>query len=235
MNTRATAIFLAFVSTLAHGGTFLGPTTTSNRLLISSNSAIIITTTLGDFTNSAQLATGVGYPIPLSYFAPLQNGTEYAVAGPAELVFTNAALITYYVMTNSAIITQIVANDPVPFMVASNSTVRLFGVPAPLNMAFVRPGGGVVQFTLQPNQPAEFTGPGELFYDRGLPGPAIEFFSYFIAEDDFAIPNQRVIAGPTGSFAVTVEKSFDLNTWSPVLLENTSDANQAFYRLKIQR
>jgi hypothetical protein len=32
-----------------------------------------------------------------------------------------------------------------------------------------------------------------------------------------------------------VEKSFDLNNWTPVLLENTVDANRAFYRLRIQR
>ena len=61
-----------------------------------------------------------------------------------------------------------------------------------------------------------------------------KFISYFIAEDGFVLPNQRFIAGPTGSFAIMVEKSFDLNTWSPVLLQNTSDDSRAFYRLRIQ-
>jgi hypothetical protein len=111
----AIIICLALVSTLAKGETFIGPTTATNRLLVASNSAIIITTTLGDFTNSAQIAQGVGgSPSPLYYFAPLANGTEYALAGPAELVFPNAALITYYVLTNSTISTQTIAHRHCP-------------------------------------------------------------------------------------------------------------------------
>ena len=44
----------------------------------------------------------------------------------------------------------------------------------------------------------------------------------------------RTIAGPSGSFAISVEKSVDLQSWSPVLLQNTSDPVKAFYRLQIQ-
>ena len=65
--------------------------------------------------------------------------------------------------------------------------------------------------------------------------PYAKFISYFIAEDGFTLPNQRAIAGPSGSFAISVEKSVDLNTWSPVLMENTSDPVKAYYRLQIQR
>jgi hypothetical protein len=65
--------------------------------------------------------------------------------------------------------------------------------------------------------------------------PYAKFISYFIAEDGFTLPGQRAIAGPTGSYAITVEKSLDLNNWSPAFLSNTSDANKAFYRLKIER
>jgi hypothetical protein len=230
----AIALLAVFVSTPARGETFIGPTTATNRLLVSSNSAIIITATFGDFTNSVALAQDGGHPLPLNYFAPLQNGTEYALAGPAELVFSNAALFTFYRVTNSAIITTGVANDPFSIYIASNQTLRLFGVPAPVNASFSQPGGGPVFCPLGPSQPAEFTGPGTLSLSSGVLPPYIKFISYFIAEDGYALPNQRAIAGPTGSFAVTVEKSFDLNTWQPVLLENTSDANHAFYRLQIQ-
>jgi hypothetical protein len=113
--------------------------------------------------------------------------------------------------------------------------MRLFNVPAPVFASFSHPGSSVVYFTLEPNQPAEFTGPGTLTLHSGVLPPYAKFISYFIAEDGFAIPNQRFIAGPSGSYAITVEKSFDLSHWSPVLFENTADANQAFYRLKIQR
>ncbi len=234
-SSTALALFIVLVSTLAHGETFIGPTIATNRLLAPSNSAIIITATFGDFTNSTQVALGEGgIPFPQNYFAPLENGSSYALAGPAELIFSNAVLITYYQVTNSAIRTQFIANDPIVIPIASNKTMRLFGVPAPVNAAFSRPGSGFVSFTLEPNRPAEFTGPGSLALSSGMFFPYSKFISYFIAEGGFTVPSQRAIAGPTGSYAITVEKSFDLNTWSPALLANTSDANKAFYRLRIQ-
>jgi hypothetical protein len=46
----------------AHGETFLGSTTATNRLVVPTNSAIIITATFGDFTNSTQVQIGGGTP-----------------------------------------------------------------------------------------------------------------------------------------------------------------------------
>jgi len=234
MKSRSTvALFIAFISILAHSETFVGPTTADNRLLIASNSAVIITATFGDFTNSTQVVLS-GFQFTQSYFAPLENGNSYALAGPAELVYSNTVLISYYVVTNSAIRTQSIGNDPIGIAIPPNKTMRLFGVPAPVNASFSRPGSGFVSLTLEPNRPAEFTGPGTLAVNSGVFFPYSKFISYFIAEDGFSMPNQRSIAGPSGSYAITVERSFDLNTWSPVLLQNTSDANKAFYRLRIQ-
>jgi hypothetical protein len=228
------ALFFALVSTLAHGETFVGPTTATNRLLVPTNSAIIITATFGDFTNSTEVVLA-GFQFTQSYFAPLENGNSYALAGPAELVFPNAVAITYYQMTNSSIRTQWIGNDPIGIQIDTNKTMRLFGVPAPVGASFSRPGGGFVNFTLEPNRPAEFTGPGTLSLNSGVFPPSGKFISYFIAEDGFVVSDQRSIVGPSGSYAITVEKSFDLDTWSPVLLENAADATQAFYRLRIQR
>jgi len=229
----AVSLLIASVSTLAHGETFIGPTSATNRLLVPSNSAIIITATLGDFTNSTQVVLD-GFLFMQSYFAPLENGNSYALAGPAELIFSNAVVISYYQITNSAIRTQSIANDPIGIAIASNKTMRLFGVPAPVSASFSRLGNGSVSFTLEPSRPAEFTGPGTLSLSSGVFPPSAKFISYFIAEDGFTLPDQRAIAGPTGSYAITVEKSFDLNTWSPAFLQNTSDENRAFYRLRIQ-
>src|SRR5436189_1005066 len=97
----AGSLLMALVSTLARGETFIGPTTSTNRLLVPSNSAIVITATLGDFTNSTQVELG-GFQFSQNYFAPLETGGSYALAGPGELVFSNAVLITYYRVTNSA-------------------------------------------------------------------------------------------------------------------------------------
>jgi hypothetical protein len=227
------AFILALISTLAHGETFIGPTTSTNRLLVPTNSAIVITTTLGEFTNGTQVVLQ-GYQFAQSYFAPLESGSSYALAGPAELIFTNSVAITYYRIVNSAIRSQSIGNDPIGISIPTNKTMRLFGVPAPVNASFSRIGTGSVSFTLQPNQPAEFTGPGTLFLHSGV-FPLGKFISYFFAEDGFVLPNQRGIAGPTGSYAIMVEKSFDLSSWSPVLLETISDAPQAFYRLRTQR
>src|SRR5882724_6410910 len=123
------ALFIAIVSALAHGETFIGPTTATNRLLVPSNSAIIITATLGDFTNSTQVVLD-GFQFMQSYFAPLESGNLYALAGPAELIFSNAVIISYYQITNSSIRTQSIANDPIGITIASNKAMRLFGVPA---------------------------------------------------------------------------------------------------------
>jgi hypothetical protein len=139
------ALFIALAATPAKSETFIGPTTSTNRLLVPTNSAIIITATFGDFTNSTQLELGGGVPFTQSYFAPLENGAIYALAGPAELVFSNAVLFTFYRLTNSAIYSQGILNDPIGIPIASNKTMRVFGVPAPVNASFERPisaGGG---------------------------------------------------------------------------------------------
>ncbi len=225
------ALFLALA---VCGETFIGPTAATNRLLVPTNSAIIITATFGDFTNSTQVQLGSGPPFTQS-FAPLQNGEVYALAGPAELILSNAVLFTFYRLTNSAIYTQGIANDPIPIPIASNRTMHVFGVPGPVNASFSRQGSGFVSFVLQRGQPAEFTGPGILSLSSGVFPPYAKFISYFFQEDGFTLPNQRAIAGPSGSFAISVEKSVDLQTWYPVLLENASDPGKAFYRLRIQR
>ena len=219
---------------LAGAETFIGPTTTTNRLLVPTNSTIIITTTLGDFTNSTSVVLGGGAPFPLNYVAPLQNGTVYALAGPAELVFSNNVLFTFFRLTNSSIVSQGIANDPIGLTVPTNKTLHVFGVPAEVNASFVRAGGGSVSFNLEPNAPAEFTGPGTLFLSSGVLPPYIKFISYFFDEDGFTLPDMRTVAGPSGSYAVSVEKSADLHSWSPVLLQTTSDPVKAYYRLRIQ-
>jgi hypothetical protein len=230
----AIAFLIASGFTISQGETFIGPTTATNRLLVPSNSAIILTTTFGDFTNSTQVSLS-GFQFTQSYFAPLENGNLCALSGPAELIYSNAVLISFYRITNSAIRSQSIGNDPIGITIASNKTMRLFGVPAPVSANFSRSGSGSVSFTLEPNQPAEFTGPGVLSLASGVFYPYGKFISYFFAEDGFAIPNQRPIAGPSGSFAVMVEESYDLNNWSPILLQNSLEPDRAFYRLRIQR
>src|SRR6266481_6586032 len=165
------AFCMALGSAQAFSETLVGPTTSTNRLLVASNSAIIITATFGDFTNSTQVVLA-GFQFMQSYFAPLENGNSYALAGPAELIFSNAVIISYYQVTNSSIRTQSIANDPIGITIASNKTMRLFGVPAPVSASFSRLGNGSVSFTLEPSRPAEFTGPGTLSLNSGVLPPS---------------------------------------------------------------
>ncbi len=235
---RAIVLFTGLAATLAHGETFIGPTTSTNRLLVPTNSAIIITATFGDFTNSTQVQIDGAFAFTQSSFAPLQNGTVYAIPGPGELIFSNAMLFTFYRLTNSGILFQGIANDPIGIPIASNATMHLFGVPAPVNASFVRQsgaGGGALSFVLQPNQPAEFTGPGTLFLNSGVLPPLAKFITYFIAQAGSSLPGQQAITGPTGSYAITVDQSVDLNTWSPIWMGTTSSPAAAFYRFRIQR
>ena len=41
-----------------------------------------------------------------------------------------------------------------------------------------------------------------------------------MAETDLSCLVERAIAGPSSSFAIGMEKSVDLTTWSPVLMGN---------------
>jgi hypothetical protein len=238
MKPTCAIALLAVTARLACGGTFIGPTTSTNRLLIPTNSAIIITAIFGDFTNSTQIQFDGGFSFTQPDFAPLESGTTYALAGPAELICSNTVLLTFYPLTNSAIRTQVILNDPIGIPIASNKTMHLFGVPASVSASFSRldsTGGGALSFTLEPNSAAEFTGPGTLYLNSGVFFPYAKFISYFIAEDGIVLPGQRAMAGPSGSFAISVEKSLDLMNWSPVLMGNSSDPTKAFYRLQIQR
>jgi hypothetical protein len=112
--------------------------------------------------------------------------------------------------------------------------MHVFGATDTVNASFSRPDGGSSSFTLEPNRPAEFTGPGTLFLNSGVPPPYIKCMSYFFDEDGFTLPDMRAIAGPSGSYAISVEKSVDLQSWSSVLLGNATSAGSAFYRLRIQ-
>src|SRR3974377_1767996 len=183
---RLLALLIALVAPCAEGETFIRPTTSTNRLLVPTNSAIIITATFGDFTNSTRVLLGGGTPFIQSDFEPLESGSVYALAGPAELIFSNAVLFTFFRLTNSAIYSQGIANDPIGISIPTNKTMHLFGVPAEVNASFTRPataGGGSLSFNLEPNAPAEFTGPGTLYLNSGELPPYIKFISYFFDED----------------------------------------------------
>ncbi len=232
MHARFLLPVFALIGSITNAATFLGPTSDTNRLVVPTNSAIIITSLFGDYTNGVTFTVqGFTFTQPV---APLAAGSSYALAGPAELILSNVAAVTYYSLTNAGVRTFVAAIDPGPITIETNQTIRLFSPPAPVPARFASDGGNSVSFTLVPNQPAEFSGPGTLWLHSAVPFPDAEFVSYSVAEDGFVLPVQQAVASPSGAYGVMVEKSSDLKNWSPVLLENTADAGHAFYRLRIQ-
>src|SRR5206468_8170268 len=68
----------------------------------------------------------------------------------------------------------------------------------------------------------EFEGPVSLLlsYFSGSTFPPARpdgvIVSYYFNEDSIVLPELKLVAGPTGSFGITVEKSTDLAHWHPV-------------------
>jgi hypothetical protein len=83
---------------------------------------------------------------------------------------------------------------------------------------------------------AEFTGPVEItLTDLNPPANEASVLSYYFTEDFLVTPNFGFLQGPTGAFEITVEKTVDLTNWYPVSVQNTSDDQKAFYRLRLAR
>ncbi len=57
---------------------------------------------------------------------------------PRRVDFSNAVLFTFYRLTNSAIYSRGIANDPIGISIASNKTMHIFGVPGQVNASFTR-------------------------------------------------------------------------------------------------
>ena len=85
----------------------------------------------------------------------------------------------------------------------------------------------------------EFSGPLEITLTvRNSTADPIEkaaVYSYYFTEDFLVVPDFGFLQGPTGAFEITVQRSADLTNWFPVMVQNTSNDQKAFYRLKLAR
>lgn len=95
-----------------------------------------------------------------------------------------------------------------------------------------------IQRPVNPN--TEFSGPLEI--ELTVPESRVlgdfEFaavYSYYFTEDFLVAPEFGFLQGPSGAFEIAVEKSVDLTNWFPVMLQNTSNDQKAFYRLRLTR
>jgi len=248
--TRALSLILASVFS-GHGEIFISSSNQVNSLTISSNEALLISAAKqsrepgGQFDFRAYI-TIAGVDLPFG-FSEDQVGT-LAIAGPAELKFhlntTNLApvLISFERVQGSAIRSLYVTNDAAP-----SPTIPTIVVPAGRTCHFFPPINGRVTVTvisgtnivpsLQLTGGEEFAGPVSLLsrYNGDSQRPNGAIISCYFNEDSIVLPEMKLVAGPTGSFGITVEKSTDLTHWHPVAVQTTSSDRQAYYRLRITR
>jgi hypothetical protein len=253
--TRSLSLIVASVFS-SHGEMFISATNQVNSLTISSNEALLISAAKQSITPDGHdfraYITIAGVDLPFS-FNDRRVGT-LAIAGSAELKFhlntTNLApvLISFERVQGSAIHSLYVTNStaqPPP-------TIPTIVVPAGRTCHFFPPIGGsgadafVTVISGTDTVPSlyllggeEFAGPVSLQFSyrnqfsQDEPDGAI--ISYYFNEDSILLPEMKLVAGPTGSFGITVEKSTDLTHWHPVAVQTTSSDRQAYYRLRITR
>jgi len=248
--TRLLSLILASVFS-CHGEIFISSTNQANSLTISSNEALLISAAReSQDSNGSDFKTYItiaGVDLPFRFDSGLRRET-LAIAGPAELKFnlntTNLApaLISFERVQGSAIRSLYVTNSNIQ----PPPTIPTIIVPAGRTCHFFRPIGrgdvsvSVISGTntvpnLELSGGEEFAGPVSLLLsciDEGGEGAIV---SYYFNEDSIVLPEVNLVAGPTGSFGITVEKSTDLAHWHPVAVQTTSSDRQANYRFRITR
>lgn len=209
---------------------FIGPTTATNRLLISSNQAIIISSVIGNvFTFGSLVFNGVTNSVGFDLPDVMNNTSVYAAVGPSELVLPTNTCFSFKRLENTTVQMLVVSNTQTGVVsVPSNKTIKFF-LPLSTSSSFqgaIQKGPQIAAGYVFGG--AEFTGPCTI----QIPGPIV--VSYYFTEDALVLPQAKVIQGPTGSFEIAIEKSYDLTNWFPVVAHNSVSDQKAFFKLRIR-
>jgi hypothetical protein len=202
------------------------------------------------------IAGNAGADLPFRFDKKAQHG-PLAIAGPAQLKFhlntteSDPLLISFDRVQGSAIHSVYVTNSAAQPLqssptidVPAGKTCHFFPpifttASYDYNVAVTVISGTNMVPLLSLKGGEEFAGPVTLSLTyisdlaQGTPDGAI--VSYYFNEDSIVLPEMKLVAGPTGSFAITVEKSTDLTNWHPVAVQTTSSDRQTYYRLRITR
>lgn len=231
MRLKLALIFLVVSSLGVRAELFIGPTSSTNRLLISSNEAIIVSSIVGDGGWSASLVVnGVTNSVGFDTSDLINNVQLYAIAGPSELMLATNVCFSFKRLVHTTIqMLAVPANQTGSISVSSNKTIRFF-VPLSTSYSFqgvIQKGSQIAAGYLSSG--GEFTGPCTI----QIPGPLV--ICYYFTEDSLVLPQAKVIQGPTGSFEIAIEKSYDLTNWFPVVAHNSFSDQKAFFKLRIDR
>ena len=224
-------IFFAVNLIGLRGELFIGPTSPTNRFLIASNEAVIVSALIYNFGAPASLViNGVTNSVTFDPIDMTNNAQTYAIAGPSELILGTNVCFSFKRLIDTTIqMLAVPVSQTGSISVPSNKTIKFF---IPLSTSYLFQG--VIQKGSQTaagytTSGAEFTGPCTI----QIPGPLV--ICYYFTEDALVLPQAKVIQGPTGSFEIAIEKSYDLTNWFPVVAHNSVSDQKAFFKLRISR
>jgi hypothetical protein len=208
----------------------------TDSIVVGTNEAIIV-----DYTTDTP--GGVFYG---------RGGTNYLVrfdrhtawAGPCEFSFLGfpfpqSTAVTFRRVQTPAITTLVLgSNETTTIVIPPGKTAKFFagevGQRSTISQGTNSVGLYVPDDGLELAGPLTVTVAGRSYTDSF--GEHRAALSYFITEDFLEVTADGYLKGPTGTFEVLVEKSTDLLSWAPVMVQNTVTADtRAFYRLRIQK
>src|SRR5665213_131318 len=250
-SSRTISLFIAaFMFSLGvRAEIFLGSNTSVNSLVVASNEVILISATRIDYCSSADIVCQISWNGTTQSLAmDRYNEKPSALAGPATLTFPSSSgtnslpvCICFQRIQGTTIQSLYVPSEGLsaPFQVPAGKTCHVFWPISDYSL-----GDACVSANIQTSSNAvnnlvimgdeEFPGPATLTFNYpnpySLDPSAGAVVSFYLTDDSLNLP-AGVLQGPTGSFAITVEKSTDLKNWSPTMIQSTGESHAAFYRL----
>lgn len=245
MKIRVLFMAIAWISVFTgRAETFVGITSATNRLLVATNEAIVFNklSAQSNATSTSKFIVWMG--TSYSLLPPISSQSPPgAFAGPCELVFTNAHVVSFLRLTNTpiqmAVLPTATPATTQTLVVPTNQTLHFF-VSSGYGRADVQRGGELVT-DVEMRGGEELDGPLTVVL-KGVTGTTqpdttntASIFSYYLTESATVVPQAGVLQGPTGGFQLAVEKSVNLSNWFPTVLQSLNSDQKAFYRLRIAK
>ena len=234
----------------ANADTFIGPTSSTNHFIIGTNESILIDTvefaSIGGSGSTSLVISNVSYTSPITY--PLNimptSLAPFAVAGPAELVFSNLSCYVHMTRLTNSSMQMIMWNKSNPtniitVTIPAGKTFQLFdngyyvtsesyppiSIPATLSFGTQSFQTGIANGDL-------IQGPVTISFNPAtisVTDPQV-VGAYWFVENVFQNPNAVLL---TGAPQILVQKSADLQNWVPVATFSATLGSNSFYRLQI--
>lgn len=222
---------LCVLAATCHAEIFIGPSSPTNRLVIETNQIVVISAVLDESPSDTPYAAAtLGSQTGVLLF---EGRDPKILAGPGELVFTNGTFVSFRRLHNLAFRSTLAIPNAgsTSIVIAPGDTLRVASVVGAVRSARFTRGAKNVVGRVEPGQ--EFSGP--LTIELLQPPNTPVLYTYFVTEDFAVLPDLGLLQGPTGTFEITVERSADLQTWHPVVVQPSSSEQKAFYRLRIAK